>query len=256
MKKISFVLFLPMLVFVACEKNYGPDVTMSYPIVGMYDELEVSSAFSVAVSDSVSDVTITMANEMHKNVIVNVTDGELCIRLKPGSYRAYNGTAKVLLPSNAHLRKVDLSGASSFNGNLIGNSIEVDLSGASSFVGDLVGSEVDIDVSGASTVYSGNLVADELDVVCSGASVVTVARGTAGLVDLDLSGASTVSALGLESGAVDGDMSGGSQAEISCCQRIEVDLSGGSTLVYRPLPGCNPFVNCYVTGGSTVVPRQ
>lgn len=232
MKNIVILLSLSILFF-GCTKDWGTPVTKNYPINGAYTKLDVSNAFEVTVSDQVTDVVVTVGELAHDRVVVKVVDGELLIGFKPNTN--YSGKAKAVIPA-AVLRKLDLSGASSFTGDLRGDDVDIELSGASTYRGIVEATELDIDLSGAS------------DAILSGACQTKM--------EIDLSGASTLKAANLSAMSVYGEMSGASDADVTVCSDLNVELSGASTLTYgTSSEDCHPVVNCSTSGASTVQPR-
>jgi hypothetical protein len=181
---------------------------------------------------------------------------------------------KVLLPRNERLCEVELSGASSFTGDLKGDEVELDLSGASDFYGSLQGitkveldlsgasnymgaiqgSEVSLDLSGSSDI-EGSIDADNIEVDAVGSSTVKVTGSCLNYVDLDLSGSSDFLAPAMECRNVQGEMSGSSDAEFLVCESLRVNLSGSSSIVYGIPVGCNPTVRCSTSGSSSVNTR-
>jgi len=232
MKNIVILLSLSILFF-GCTKDWGTPATKNYPINGAYTKLDVSNAFDVTVSDQVTDVVVTVGELAHDRVVVKVVDGELQIGFKPNTN--YSGKAKAVIPA-AVLRKLDLSGASSFTGDLRGDEVDIELSGASTYRGTVEATELDIDLSGAS------------DAILSGACQTKM--------EIDLSGASTLKAADLSAMSVYGKMSGASDADVTVCSALNVELSGASTLTYgTSSEDCHPVVNCSTSGASTVQPR-
>lgn len=232
MKNIVILLSLSILFF-GCTKDWGTPATKNYPINGAYTKLDVSNAFDVTVSDQVTDVVVTVGELAHDRVVVKVVDGELQIGFKPNTN--YSGKAKAVIPA-AVLRKLDLSGASSFTGDLRGDDVDIELSGASTYRGTVDATELDIDLSGAS------------DAILSGACQTKM--------EIDLSGASTLKAADLSAMSVYGKMSGASDADVTVCSALNVELSGASTLTYgTSSEDCHPVVNCSTSGASTVQPR-
>lgn len=232
MKNIVILLSLSILFF-GCTKDWGTPATKNYPINGAYTKLDVSNAFDVTVSDQVTDVVVTVGELAHDRVVVKVVDGELQIGFKPNTN--YSGKAKAVIPA-AVLRKLDLSGASSFTGDLRGDDVDIELSGASTYRGTVEATELDIDLSGAS------------DAILSGACQTKM--------EIDLSGASTLKAADLSAMSVYGKMSGASDADVTVCSALNVELSGASTLTYgTSSEDCHPVVNCSTSGASTVQPR-
>lgn len=255
MKKTIILLSLCAL-FIGCAREYGgvPE-TKNYPVSGSYTGLDVSSAFQVTVSDEVTDVVVTVGELAHDRVIVKIIDGTLYIGFKP--YTRYNGTATAVIPANANLCELDLSGASSFTGDLHGHEVDIDLSGASTFEGTLNGHEMDIDLSGASHFNRVLVNADEIDLDLSGASKASLHGVCQNKMKIDLSGASKLDASLLETPSVHGEMSGASRADVTVCSGLSVNLSSASTLTYGTVSGdCNPVINCSTSGGSTVRARR
>lgn len=253
MKKTLIMLSLCALL-VGCTKDWGTPTTRNYPINGPFTGLEVSDAFQVTMSDQVTDVVVTVGDVAHKNVEVKVVNGKLHIGFKPNTM-FYNGTATAVIPASL-LYDLNLSGASSFTGNLEGEYVKIDLSGASIFSGNVSAGDIDFDLSGASS-FTGIVEAEKLEFDLSGASTITVEGYSNTYMELDLSGATTLNAANLETPMVFGNMSGGSFADVTCCSSLNVELSGGSTLVYGLISNdCQPNVNCPCTGGSIVRPRM
>lgn len=272
MKRTGLMLFALCMLCAACNKE-NDYYTMGYVIAGDYTKLDVSSAFDVVVCDTVTQAMVTTPNRLQRYVVVRVEDGVLTIKLRPhlmfGSY-----DAKVLLPRNEKLCELELSGASTFYGDLKGDKVEVDLSGASDFVGSLQGatkvemelsgastfngaiqgSEVSIDLSGSSDI-EGSIDADNIELEASGASTVKATGSCLDYLDLDLSGSSDLLAPQMECRNVKGEMSGSSNAEFQVCESLQVTLTGSSSIIYSIPAGCRPLVNCPTSGSSSVTLR-
>ena len=252
MKKTLIVLSLCAL-FCGCKKDWGDPTTRNYPINSGFTGLEVSDAFQVTVSDQVSDVVVTVGDLAHNKVVVEVKNYKLHIGFKPNV--KYNGVATAVIPATI-LYELNLSGASSFTGNLEGYIVDIDLSGASIYKGNISADRVDFDFSGAST-YTGAVDAYKVFVNLSGASNITAEGTCHTFMEISLSGASQLKAANLETPAVHGNMSGGSYAEVTCCSSLNVELSGGSTLIYETISeDCHPVIDCPSSGGSSVRPRN
>lgn len=234
MKNIVILLSLSLLFF-GCTKDWGTPVTKNYPINGAYTKLDVSNAFEVTVSDQVTDVVVTVGDLAHERVVVKVVNGELQIGFKPNT--RYNGKATAVIPANPILNDIDLSGASSFTGDLIGHGVDIDLSGASK--------------------YRGFVDADGISLDLSGASVADIQGFCQNKMNIDLSGASILNAANLAATSVFGEMSGASNADVTICSQLNVDLSGASTLTYGTYSDeCHPNINCPASGSSVVKPRH
>lgn len=256
MKKYLFVLSaLILFAFCGCQKFAGDPITKDFNVPGAYTELEVHNAFDVTVSDAVDVITITVGENVMPKVIVEVVDNTLKIRLKTAN--VYGGEMKAIIPYNANLTSVDLSGASEFHSEygLYGEKVEVELSGASNFYCDIDADEVDISISGASNFFgdiwadqidvdlsggsniNGNVAANDLDLELSGASNAKL-LGQVGMLKVDLTGASNIvkqiveNRYGLVCDQCEGSITGASNAYIHCDGNIRVSLSGASDLHY------------------------
>ena len=225
------------ILFFGCTKDWGNPATRNYPVNAPYTKLDVSNAFEVTVSDQVTDVVVTVGELAQERVVVRVVDGELQIGFKPNTFGFQpNCKAVAVIPANANLSDLELSGASSFTGDLRGADVDIELSGASTYRGNVEATELDIDLSGAS------------DAILSGACQTKM--------EIDLSGASTLKAADLSAMSVSGEMSGASDADVTVCSALNVELSGASTLTYgTSSEECHPNVNCPASGGSVVKPR-
>ena len=258
MRKQLFILStLVLFALGSCQKYAGDPVTKEFSIEGPYTELDVSDGFEVTVSDAVSEVTVTVGENIMPKVVVEIVENTLKIYLKGINHSNYGSDMIVVLPYNSNLMSVELSGASEFHSEfaLEGQKVDVELSGASEFYCDVDADKVEIDMTGASN-FNGEILADEVDLDMSGASSI---KGALDALDLDLemsggsdvalegqvlnleinmSGASNIvkkvvgNRYGLVCDKCEGEMSGASDAYIHCDGTIKVRLSGGSELHY------------------------
>ena len=268
MKKYLAVLSVIVLfAFSACQKFAGEPVTKDFSVSGAYTELEVEDAFDVTVSDAADVVTITAGENVMPKVVVEVVDNTLRIRIK-NKVNFYGGEMKAIVPYNANLTSVDLSGASSFrseyglegqkveveltgasdfHGNIDADEVDIDLSGASDFFDDVLADEIDIDLTGSSHI-KGHVEALDLDLDLSGASDATF-EGQVGTLKMSLVGASDIkktingNKYGFACEHCEGSISGAGNAYIHCDGTIKVNLSGASNLHYTG--------NASTTGSST-----
>jgi hypothetical protein len=274
MRKHLFILStLVLFALSSCQKYAGDPVTQDFNIEGFYTELQVENGFDVTVSDEATVITITAGENVMPKIIVEKVGNKLRIYLKPMA-SSYGSEMKVILPYNADLTNVDLSGGSeyhsehgldggkvevelsggsSFDCNISADELEIELSGGSDFIGALYANEIDMDLSGGSTIKS-EVSATDLDVELSGGSDATL-EGEVEKLELNLSGASNImkkvvgSRYALVCDRCEGEMSGGSDAYIHCDGTIKASLSGGSELHYT---GNASTTGCECTGGSEV----
>lgn len=255
-----FLILLSAVVLVAfssCTKvTEGTIIQKDFGNPGNYTALEISNAFEAYVIDSINTITITAGENVMPYVVVETVNNTLKIYLKPMAI--VNLTElKVVLPYNANLLSVNLSGASEFHSEygLIGEDLAVELSGASEFHCDLAATDnIDMAMSGASKIESA-IITDELDLEIGGASQATLIGGVNRL-KLEMSGASDIvkkiveSQYALSCELCEGTLSGASEAYIHCDGNIKANLSGASVLHFT---GDAFTADSEVSGGSQII---
>lgn len=257
MKKYLFVLSaLVLFAFSSCQKFAGNPISKDFTIESSYTELEVEDAFDVTVSDAVDVITVTVGEKLMPKVVVEVVENTLKIHFKGVNHSNYGTDLKVVIPYNADLTSVELSGASEFHSEygLEGEKVKIDLSGASDFYCDIEADEIEMDLSGASNI-KGYVDATDLDLEMSGAST-AILEGQVSTLEIDLSGASDIkktingTRYGLACDQCEGSVSGASNVYIHCDGRICVNLSGASDLHYT---GDGISSGCSTTSGGSSI---
>lgn len=233
MKKYLFVLSaLVLFAFSSCQKFAGDPISKDFTVDGSYTALEVQDAFEVTVSDAATQVTVTAGEKVMHKVIVEIVGNTLKIRIKPMA-ALYGGELKAVIPYNADLTSVDLSGASEFHSEygLEGQKVEVELSGASEFYSDVDADEIKIDLSGASN-FHGDAVADKVEAHLSGSSDF-FGDVLADEIDMELLGSSTIEG-NVSADELDLDMSGASDATlVGHVTQLKIDLTGSSNIIKK-----------------------
>jgi hypothetical protein len=233
MKKYLFVLSaLVLFAFSSCQKFAGDPISKDFTVDGSYTALEVQDAFEVTVSDAATQVTVTAGEKVMSKVIVEIVGNTLKIRIKPMA-TLYGGELKAVIPYNADLTSVDLSGASEFHSEygLEGQKVEVELSGASEFYSDVDADEIKIDLSGASN-FHGDAVADKVEAHLSGSSDF-FGDVLADEIDMELLGSSTIEG-NVSADELDLDMSGASDATlVGHVTQLKIDLTGSSNIIKK-----------------------
>ena len=258
MRRFLIILSAVVLVaFSSCTKVTEGTITQKdFGNPGNYTALEISNAFEAYVSDDASVITVTAGENVMPYVVVENVNNTLKIYLK--TMAIVNITElKVVLPYNADLTSIALSGASEFHSGrgLSGKDLNIEISGASELNCDLEATDnLKMVISGASEIES-DITANELDLELSGASEAELI-GEVSLLKLTLSGASKIvkkvieSQYALSCEVCEGTMSGASEAYIHCDGNIKVDLSGASILHFT---GDAFTGDSEVNGGSQII---
>jgi hypothetical protein len=217
-----------------------------------FERIEVSYAFDVDIERADTyKVHIIIDETLLEYLHVDKSGGTIYIGLKSGNTNMdQTRKAEITLP---RLQRLELSGASDgivrgFSGS---DDMDFELSGASSLeVVDLKAGNIDVDISGASE-FNGNIEIREGEFDLSGASILEL-TGSASDTSLEASGASDVRLAEFTTVNANIELSGASDAEIIVNQRLEIDLSGASELIYHG----NPKVGSInVSGGSTIMQK-
>jgi len=208
----------------------GNVVTQEESITG-FDKVDISHSFEVNISQGESfSVIIRVDDNLVEHLQVVKQGSTLKIGLKPNrDYTTRNATmeAEVTMPE---LIGLDLSGAS--HANITGfkstKDLSVDLSSASSLQGDIDAGDISIDLSGSSeTTLTGS--GQNLIIDVSGSSELDLSDFPVADAKIDASGASTATVNA--SGRLDVDASGGSKFYYLGSPTLgEIDTSGGASV--------------------------
>ncbi len=194
-----------------------------------FTRVEAQSGFQIEVTQSSTfSIEITADDNIHQYIEVEKSGETLGIRLRGNRfYHSVTIEAKITMPE---LYKIELSGGSqaSITGFSSSHDFEAEMSGGSQLSGDITSGDADFELSGGSQV---NLEGEADDLV------------------IDASGGSQ---LDLEDFPVDDaniHLSGGGRATVNVSGILDVDLSGGSRVIYVGEP---TQVNIEASGDSTV----
>ncbi|HEY31798.1 MAG TPA: DUF2807 domain-containing protein [Dehalococcoidia bacterium] len=214
-----------------------------------FTRVEVGHAFEVEIvqSDQYS-VSITADDNLFEYIRVSQQGSTLKIGVRPTvMFRSATYRAEITMPQ---LCSLELSGAT--EGTVSGfesvEDLDIEVSGASSLdIEDMVAGDMAFDISGASTVV-GEVTAGDTRFDISGASTVRL-RGSADDIVLDLSGASHVEMVEFPVNSADVDFSGASSGTVHVDGRLDVELSGASSLTYL---GDATLVDVDISGASSL----
>lgn len=239
---------------IACDddddgvKGSGNVVTRDFEFTD-FTKVRLSSAFDAEItrSDTYS-VSVRVDDNILDLIEVDTSGDTLSVGAKSGaSFRSVTLEATITMLT---MSGIELSGASSvdvtgFDGL---GSLDVQVSGASSIDGDFEADSVDLSLSGASRI-EGEYEADSIDLALSGASNATLG-GSAENLTLDVSGASDADLEDFVVATADVELSGASKVTVNVEDRLEsVDASGASRLRYLG----NPSLGSVNTSGASTI---
>lgn len=214
-----------------------------------FNKIEVGSAFDVEIMKSDTyRVSITVDEALYEYLKIDQRGNTLRIGLKPNY--TYTGTKQQAVIHLPDLHRLELSGASKavVNGFSVSHSLDFELSGASQMeLGPTMAGNSDFELSGASRV-NGNIQMDDGNFDLSGASRLEL-EGSGDDISIKASGASNVRLHDFPVNTAGVDLSGASRAVIKVSDRMDVSLSGGSSLEYSGDPKLGSL---NVSGGSSI----
>lgn len=240
-----------MLTGCACNVNFGkitgPVVDREYTFTN-FDSIEVSNAFEYEIyrSDSFK-VTASIRESMVNSLDIHQEGQTVRIGLKPGSYFDARARAVISLPE---LKELVVSGASrgTVTGFNSGTDFKLNLSGASRIDMEMQTGDIEVLVSGASR-FTGHLEAGDVLLDITGASFCEL-KGSASAVTVKATGASKVDVGRLIAQSADVSINSASRATVKTDGRLDISLSGASTLSYLGKPDLNIIS---ITGASRLL---
>jgi hypothetical protein len=219
--RVLCVVFVVVALLSACNPNgtlFGSGKVVTQEVAASnFDRVEVGGAFRVDIRQAESySVAIRIDDNLVQCLDVYASGGTLHIGLKSECWVSGATTmeAQVTMPT---LTGMNLSGAS--HGTITGfkssKDLTVEVSGASSLQGDIEAGNMRLNVSGASQL---------------------TLTGTGGNLTAEASGASHIDLEGLPIKDASVELSGASSATVYPSGRIDVGASGASHLYYLGSP--------------------
>ncbi len=268
-----------ILCFVICfgaatlnAQNVVHDAYAQVRNVSSFNKIKVSNAISLYLSQgNTQGVAVSSENpKITERIITQVSNGTLKIYVEDGAWNGWNwrnihlkayvtfttlesldvsGACTVELTDPIHVNnfKMELSGASTINGQIKADDMEAELTGASTAKLSINASSFTLSQSGASN-YKGDLNTPKASFDISGACVTDV-NGKVSELIVDASGASNFRGDDLISENCKVEATGASSANINVSKDIQATASGGSNIRYS---GTATLSNVDVSSGSTV----
>ncbi len=234
MKKI-FLCLAAIAVFWSCQDDIivngnGSPLPYYADVSNSTTSIEIHDAIELILTNDLDEgkLLVETQENIYDYVKINSSDNKLVIELKNG-YVYRDHTVKIYASLN-QFENFEAAGASSvlFDGMKIYDNVKLKLSGASTFEGNLVCKrELIIDLSGASEakLYGA---AKDCELILSGASNVDGINFSTEELMCDFSGASEASITVTDE--IRGELSGASALNYNGKARVEVNLSGSSTI--------------------------
>ncbi len=232
------------------EKTAGPAVTREYDFTG-FDTIDIGYAFKLEVTPSDTYSVSIVANESDfEHIKVTLTGNKLEIGMNKLFFH-FPRSPKAII-TMPELRGLHMSGASEgvVTGFKSSNDFDLSLSGASELEMDLETGAFDGELSGASEL-AGRLTVASSNFELSGASEIEL-EGSGGDTRLDFSGASEADLEYFTVNDAEIHFSGASEASLEINGRLDVELSGASTLRYSGNPTLG---DTDISGGSSLKRR-
>ena len=203
-----------------------------------YHAIEASACFNVVMSETVRALTIVAEPTVQQRLHIRVEEGELKLDFKRGTRLNGNVSVTAIVPYDAAIKEVELSGASTFTNErpIVGNYFSLDLSGASTATCrmDMPNGRLEADLSGNCTLEAtGHVAYLEADLSGSSALKSKEVNGQhdflADNAEVELSGSST--ACLHSNGTLRGETSGVSQLTYTGKPKIRIETSGASKII-------------------------
>ena len=225
----------------------GPVETHTQDFNG-FTKLEISTTFNIeVVRDSAYSVSVSTNQNIFDYLDFSKDGDTLKIKLKSGSYTVASLKARVTMPD---LVSLDVSGAShaTLSGFTTSQAVKFTASGASTIdLNSIKCGDVTANISGASKI-NGSLESGNTSFDISGASNVNLS-GSGQKLDVISSGASHITLKDFSTSTAKINFSGASSGDVNTSGRLDVSLSGASSLKYY---GTATLGDVNVTGVSSL----
>jgi hypothetical protein len=188
-------------------------------LAGSFTRIKISNAFKVIITQSETEsIAISAAEEKYKE--------EIKTEIENGTLKIYYGGG-----TNWKGRDRKLKAYVSFK-----NLSHLEVLGASdvAVVGKITTTGITINVSGAST-FKGDVSADNLEIKMSGASKGSFS-GNSEMLNVDCSGATDLNAYNLKAVRCNAEVSGASNIDIFVSGELNATASGASRIRYKGNP--------------------
>jgi hypothetical protein len=203
------------------EKGNGK-ITKQDRNVSTFNSIEISGAYSVFVKqDSVQSVSVEADENLQSLIRTKVENNKLIIENEKNIHGSKD--LKIYI-SVADLNDISISG-------------DVELSSD----GKIKTKEMNVDISGVGKL---NMIVElqSLSIGCSGSGKLNIS-GTADNVNADLSGASDINAFDLAAKYFKLSSSGAGKANINVSDKLDIDISGASTVNYKGNPSISQDIS-------------
>ncbi len=233
MQTLRTALVVPTLLLSLCAFAEGAarEETRDVPD---FNGVEVSHGLKAQVTVGPKSVRISGDEKRVGQVRTEVVDGKLVVRVEKSSGWGSSSKGVRLTISTPKLTSVEASG---------GSAVDAEATPADSF---------SVDSSGGSDVSVRNVDAKQLKVGISGGGSVTL-KGRADTLQVEASGGSDMHGKELSLQSLNVEASGGSEVEANPSERIEADLSGGSTVHVDSAPAQR---NVSASGGAQIIYKK
>ncbi len=244
MKKVLFaVLFAATSIAATAQqpKNVVHDPNAEVRNVSGFSGISVSGGIRLYLSQGSADAVAVSTDDKKDidKVKTEVKNGILKIYVENGAWNGWNWKSKSIKAyvTAKTIDKIDASGACSVTvtDKISSGNLKFDLSGASTFKGELSANSAKFDINGASSFKGALSVSSTLKIEVSGASAVTIS-GSATSADIDASGASSFKGYEFSTDECKAEASGASSVSVAVKKELKAEASGASSIRYIGSP--------------------
>ncbi|WP_161971820.1 head GIN domain-containing protein [Algoriphagus kandeliae] len=229
MKRTIIPALILFLFFLGLSAN-AQEVETRTP--GNFTQVESGGSWDVYISIGNRDeVEIEATNVSLDNVITEVDNGKLKLRLKKGNYR------NVKLKFYVTMRELEGIGCSGSGTITVENDFDTD--------------RLSLGVSGSGSIILPKVKANEIYAGISGSADIEIAGGEADKLKIGQSGSGDFKGMDLQARSVDVGKSGSGETYITALDELKVGASGSGDVFYKG----NPRTNIGVSGSAKVIKK-
>lgn len=244
MKSMKFVLCALIGLFVGTTSLWAVDhvkgngnLTSKKISIGDFNSIRFDGVidFNYVQSDGPSTIEVTVDQNLHDYVNIDIKDRELQVGFKGAKVDHF--TKFIVTTNSKWLSEVRVSGNGNFmlNSDFTGDELTIKAN-ANSLIqlkNKVTVGKLNLDVSGSANMVANNIAVDNLECDIDGSGSITLKKGTAKEGDFSIVSSGDLQALGVEIPRIECSVTGSGVAEVRPTKNLKANVIGKGKIRYK-----------------------
>lgn len=202
-----------------------------------YNSIKIDGVidFNYVQSDATPKLEITLDENLHQYVDIDIKDRELSIRFKGAKVDHF--TKFIVNTNSKWLKKVKTAGNANFmiNSALTGDELKIDAYSNClvQLKKEIEVGKLDIEVTGSANIVSNDIKVDNLECTITGSGTVNLKKGTAKQAKYGITNNGEIMAFGVTSPEVECKMTGSGSMQVHPTDKMKVSIIGKGSIKYK-----------------------